>query len=241
MIDLHCHLDLYPNPADVVKECTKRDLYVLSITNTPSAWIKTAALAKDNKKIKTALGLHPQLAKERISELSLFNRLITETKYVGEIGLDGSPEFSSFWDEQVYVFDQILKSCCKNGGRIISIHSRRASKEVIDHLEKNPGFGKAILHWFTGGKKDLQKAIDIGCWFSVGPAMLKSKNGKELIKLMPTDRVITETDGPFAMMNNTSLMPWDVEIAISDLGKLWNASDNEVRLILKNNFLKLLS
>nr|WP_249038340.1 hypothetical protein [Paracoccus pantotrophus] len=44
MIDFHAHLDLYPDPHTVARECVVRDLYVLSVTTTPSAWSGTAAL-----------------------------------------------------------------------------------------------------------------------------------------------------------------------------------------------------
>src|ERR1035437_8151628 len=59
----------------------------------PSAWQGTSALAAPTKRIRTALGLHPQLAHERMNELPLFDSYLPETRYVGEIGLDGAPEF----------------------------------------------------------------------------------------------------------------------------------------------------
>src|ERR1035441_1290583 len=91
VIDFHCHLDLYPNPLAIRDECDRRGMYVLSVTTTPSAWKGTSALAAPTKRIRTALGLHPQLAHERMSELALFDSYLPETRYVGEIGLDGAP------------------------------------------------------------------------------------------------------------------------------------------------------
>ncbi len=37
MIDFHCHLDLFPNPSEIVKTCLDKGLYVLAVTTTPSA------------------------------------------------------------------------------------------------------------------------------------------------------------------------------------------------------------
>ena len=91
MIDFHCHIDLYPSPADVAQICADRGLYILSVTTTPSAWKVTASLA--GRRTQTTLGLHPQLAHERKSELPLFYDLLPQTAYVSEIGLDGAPEF----------------------------------------------------------------------------------------------------------------------------------------------------
>ena len=76
MIDFHCHLDLYPDPVAVVEQCSKDGTYVLSVTTTPSAWLGTKRLALHAPRIRTALGLHPQIAHERIRELSLFDTLI---------------------------------------------------------------------------------------------------------------------------------------------------------------------
>ena len=91
MIDFHCHLDLYPDPHAVVRECVARGLYVLSVTTTPSAWAGTVALARNAPRIRTALGLHPQIAHERKGELPLFERLLPEVRYVGETGLRWRP------------------------------------------------------------------------------------------------------------------------------------------------------
>jgi TatD DNase family protein len=67
MIDFHCHLDLYPNPQRLVEDCRKHGTYILSVTTTPSAWKGTNALANEATRIKTALGLHPQLAHQRLN------------------------------------------------------------------------------------------------------------------------------------------------------------------------------
>ena len=159
MIDFHAHLDLYPDPHAVVKTVTEMRMYVLSVTTTPSAWIKTNALAAKNPRIKTALGLHPQIAHDRIGELPLFDRLLPETKYVGEIGLDGSPELAKYWDIQNQAFQHILESCSRVGGRVMSIHSRRATTSVLDYIELYPRAGIPVLHYYSMGKSDNIKAI----------------------------------------------------------------------------------
>ncbi|WP_342212785.1 TatD family hydrolase [Pukyongiella litopenaei] len=126
---------------------------------------------------QTALGLHPQLAHERKSELPLFDQLLPQTDYVGEIGLDGAPEFRKSWQDQCDVFEHILRSCENAGGRVMSIHSRRAASAVVERLEACPSAGTPVLHWFSGSQKELDRAVDCGCWFSVGPAMLAGERG----------------------------------------------------------------
>lgn len=235
MIDFHCHLDLYPDPFAVTKGCVDRGLYVLSVTTTPSAWSGTARLATGAPRVRTALGLHPQLAHERKQELPLFERLIEQTRYVGEIGLDGAPEFKRFWDDQMLVFTRALDICRSAGGRVLSLHSRRAATAVLDEIETRPSVGTPILHWFSGSKGELDRASALGCWFSVGPAMLRGQKGRELAGHMPRERVLTESDGPFVQVEGRSVWPWEAGEAIPELGRIWNQSAAEVEQQLLSN------
>ncbi len=241
MIDMHCHLDLYPDPYAVVERCKSDGCYVLSVTTTPKAWHGTSALADGCGRVHTALGLHPQLARDRWREIELFDELLPRVKYVGEIGLDGGRTFRSSFERQVAVFLHILRNLEKCGGRLMSLHSRCASGAVIDLLAEHPDAGLPVLHWFTGSKSDLRAANSIGCWFSVGPAMLATKRGRELVMGMPRGRVLTETDGPFARARGECLMPWDVESAVRKLSNLWGCDLTETRDILMDNLKQVLS
>jgi TatD DNase family protein len=241
MIDFHCHLDLYPKPEEVVRECVARKMYVLSVTTTPLAWSGTTALASGQERIRTGLGLHPQLAGDRKNEVALFRDLLPATRYVGEIGLDGSPECLPYWQDQVEVFERILSLCVAVGGRILSVHSRRAESEVLSRLESFNGAGTMVLHWFSGKSRDLQRAIALGCWFSVGPAMLRTKTGCKLVEMMPRDRVLTESDGPFASYNGRPAMPWDVEEAVKGISSIWQESPSEVEAQLMLNLKTLVT
>lgn len=240
MIDFHCHLDLYPSPAQTIDRADKAGIYVLSVTTTPSAWIGTARMARGKKRIRTALGIHPQVAHERLRELPLFDELGSRTRFFGEIGLDGSSEFRKHAKDQSLAFDHALKVAQKQGGKILTIHSRAAATPVLDAIEKHRGCGAPILHWFTGTERELARAIDLGCWFSVGPAMLKSNNGRRLAASMPRDRVITETDGPFAKVNSAQLEPTDSWLAVEQLAVMWRQSKSTTVSSLKNNLRELL-
>lgn len=236
MIDFHCHVDLYPDPRSIIRTCVAQGLYVLSVTNTPSAWHGTAALATGVPRVRTALGLHPQLASERVGELDLFRKLLPTVRYVGEIGLDGTAEHRSSWAMQLRVFNEILDACGQLGGRILSVHSRGAAKAVLDALAAHQPAGTAVLHWFSGTQRELSRALEMGCWFSVGPAMLVGAKGRALVNRMPHGRVVPESDGPFARVADHPLNPWDVEPVYRELGLLWGVSINDVRQQLYNNF-----
>jgi TatD DNase family protein len=235
LIDFHCHLDLYPDPVREVRDAEAAGVYVLSVTTTPRAWVRTAQLAKGHKRIRTALGLHPQLAHERHNELGLFEDLLPRSRYVGEIGLDGGPGYREHKALQRKVFDTVLHLSNKGGGRIMSIHSRHAVDEILDQLAKVPGAGLPILHWFSGTSSQLRRAADIGCWFSVGPAMLRGAKGRSLAKAMPRNRILTETDGPFGSGPDGPLHPADAWIAVKQLAGIWEVPLVEAKRQLFDN------
>ncbi|MGV8691774.1 TatD family hydrolase, partial [Pseudomonas aeruginosa] len=111
----------------------------------------------------------------------------------------------------------------------MTIHRRASASAVLDELTGIDGV--PILHWFTGTKSQLKKAIDIGCWFSVGPGMLSTKKGVELVSMMPQNKILTETDGPFTKYKGNPLMPWQCDIAVNILSSMWNQSSAHTSII----------
>ena len=146
-----------------------------------------------------------------------------------DIGTSRLTCLSTFW-----------RKCREAGGRIMSLHSRRASGALLDYLERFTEAGTPVLHWFSGSFRELETAIDLGCWFSVGPAMLASEKGRALAARMPRERVLTESDGPFAQLNGEAVMPWHVEQAVGDLALIWSVPQQDVRQLINRNLRSLL-
>lgn len=240
MVDFHCHLDLHEDPHSVIQECRARGVRVLSVTTTPRAWDGSSALAQGSENVLTALGIHPQLVKSADHELSLFRELLDRTRFVGEIGIDGSADFSDTLDEQKSLFSSALKSCESIGGRILSIHSRNASCEVLNEIERTVKTSTPVLHWFSGTMADLERAVTLGCWFSVGPPMFYSAKGMKLIRAMPRERILTESDSPFASLKSVRILPWDVAEHLGQLGDILGLNTKETMDLIESNLEQLL-
>lgn len=239
-MDLHCHLDLYPNPLELAHKVNEQCEFTLLVTTSPKAWIETSKRMKAFSNIQTALGLHPEIAHLKQDELSLFLDSIKKTPFIGEIGLDGSPKYKGTFDLQIQIFDKVMAECSFQGNKIISIHSRGATKEILNILMKYPNSGKPILHWYSGNLKDLEVAIKLGCRFSIGLQMIKSKKGQEIIRNIPKELVLLETDGPFTSLKDDFLYPWDTEKIIPYLGEIWGCDSKECIQQLNVNLRSLL-
>lgn len=241
LIDFHCHLDLYPDPAATARKAAEDGVYVLSVTTTPSAFAGTLALAPVGSRIRTALGLHPELAASRRHELRLFHELLPTVGYVGEVGLDGSPPHRDTLTTQGEVLHEILDACAAMGGRIISLHSRGAAEMLLDMLEFEPLAGTFVLHWFSAKPAIVERAAALGCWFSIGPAMMASRSGCDAVDAMPLDRLLPETDGPFGMADGVPLVPGAYGAAYRDVAHLKGTSVEAAERLMTNNFRRLIA
>ncbi|HEY0794816.1 MAG TPA: Qat anti-phage system TatD family nuclease QatD [Acidisarcina sp.] len=206
-VDFHCHLDLYPDHARQVEDCEKAALYTLAVTTTPKAWKRNHELVMQTKYVRAALGLHPQLVAERATELSLWDDLLPEARYIGEVGLDASPRYFRSLPLQQEVFHHILAATARVGGKVLSVHSVRAVTKVLDcieaHFPKGVA-GRIVLHWFTGSLSEARRALDLGCFFSVNMAMLEKQSHLKMVATFPSERLLTETDGPFAQASSSA-------------------------------------
>ncbi len=238
LVDAHVHLDLYPDPAAAVDACEAAGVYAICMTTTPKAWKGTSSLVSHARRIRCAIGLHPQVAAERRAEVELGISLMTETAYVGEIGLDGTMPPATH-PVQRTVFRRMLEGATSSGGRVVSVHSRRAVDDVLSLLRRYTDKNLVILHWFTGTPRQLRQAIELGCWFSVGPAMTSTTRGRSLASSMPPERVLTESDGPFGKLRGKSLMPGDVGVCYDHLASCWEVSQEEVENTVMENFVRL--
>lgn len=195
MIDTHCHFDMMANPEKYIQEAENRGDIIIGMTNRPSHFQMGISHLEGFKRIRLALGLHPQLAHEALSELDIFDSLIDKTSYVGEIGLDFSRDSYRSKKTQIECLQHILCSL-QTRKKIISVHSRRAEKELFATL-KEYSIKNVIFHWYSGPIDLIPDIIGEGYYFSINEAMTLSPNGKRIIAAIPRDRLLTETDAPY--------------------------------------------
>jgi TatD DNase family protein len=235
-------MDLYPDLPTAIREADAAEIFTLAVTTTPRAWPRNFELASKTKHVRAALGLHPQLVAERSGEIDLWESYLPEARYVGEVGIDASPRYYSSIDLQKQVFERILKQCAKAGGKILTVHGVRASALVLDMVEACLPLskGKVVLHWFTGSKVEARRAVDLGCYFSVNAQMMRNEKGRGLVSILPSDRLLTETDGPFTSHGDRPARPADVLVAIEKMASLRRVMPEKMSETVERNLRALL-
>lgn len=238
LVDTHCHVDLYPDAGPILAAAASHRVLVVAVTNAPSVFFHTKRLAEHCPFLLPAAGLHPELVATHGHELDRLLPLLEETQFVGEVGLDYVTRDQGLRERQRRVFEAILDRCAALGGKVLTVHSRRASGDVISTV--GAGYnGSVILHWFSGTKREAEQALKNGCYFSVNPAMLVSKSSQQLLALLPRERVLTETDGPFVSHQRSPATPTQTAIVARHLALLWSIPEDEVRTLLLDNFRRL--
>jgi TatD DNase family protein len=186
--------------------------------------------------------LHPQLVAERASEISLWEEYLAEARYIGEVGLDGGPRFHRSLDLQKEIFQRVLQRCARAGGKFITVHSVRSAKPVLDMIEKHfpRGAGGVVLHWFTGSKAEARRAVDLGCYFSVNAEMLRKEQHRDLVRSMPVERILTETDGPFTRTADGPTRPSDIRAVIHAIAQCRDAGADAMATTVRTNLITFL-
>lgn len=239
MIDTHCHIDLYPDPISLANECERLGVITIGVTNLPSHFERGHPHLRKNRYVRLALGLHPLYAEEHKNEFPLFIKNLSSTSYIGEVGLDFSKEGIATKEIQVETFGKIL-SVLRGQQKVISLHSRKAESVVLGMLVENK-ISCAIFHWYSGPLSLIESITSAGYYLSVNPAMVVSKSGSEIIRRIPKEKILTESDGPFVTVKGQAVRPNDVQIVIGHLSKLWNISQEQVEMQIKQNFFNLIA
>lgn len=203
-VDAHVHLsdEEYSDSIGELMDETKSSNVVSVVSN--SMDLKTSLgsikLAKEySGTVYAALGIHPWTVNDlREDGLQQMLGLISEQRQnravvaVGEIGLDH--KYAKIWDKQLMVFNKMLHAAEKLDLPVI-IHSRGTAEQIVEML---PSFNikKVLLHWFSNPVSVLSKIVEKGYYVSEGPSTAYSNGIREVVRRMPLNNLLTETDGP---------------------------------------------
>jgi TatD DNase family protein len=100
----------------------------------------------------------------------------------------------------------------------------------------SPDNAKVVLHWFTGSSSEAQRAINLGCYFSVNAQMAANARTAKIVAALPCDRILTETDGPFAHTGGQPSRPINVANSLEAIAATRGDTVAEVEDFVRQNF-----
>jgi TatD DNase family protein len=248
MIDVHCHLeqDDYSSDRDeIIEKCKKELKAVITSCAHPRDFDLTMQMVEKHKNfVFASCGIHPEYIKE-VSEKEIEDTIekIKQNKdrlaAIGETGMD------KFWIQEVDwqakqkdLFINLI-SLAKKIDKPLVVHSRDAYSDVLEILE-NENAKKVLLHLW-GERKLINNIIKNDWYISVGPILLKSKNHKKIIRDMPIERIMTETDSPWFGIEEKIGIPTNVKFVVQKISEIKKINIEDVDKITTQNAIKFFS
>lgn len=206
LFDTHTHLNDQAFDADredVIRRAREAGVELLVNVGFNRRTIEqTLELARQYEFIYAAVGWHPHDAQDlKDEDLEWIEELaLTEPKVVaiGEMGLDYYHNHSAK-EVQKDVFRRQI-ALAKRTNKPIIIHDRDAHRDVVDILKKEGADAVGgVMHCFGGSVEIARECLDLGFYISFGgPLTFKNaKKPKEVVKEIPLDRLLIETDSPY--------------------------------------------
>ncbi|MES2833976.1 MAG: TatD family hydrolase [Pseudomonadota bacterium] len=175
---------------------------MVEISDKLSTFEATHALAMAHPDIWCTVGAHPHEAKDHTAMTAADLVALAQRPRVvgiGECGLDFHYDLSPR-DVQAAVFREHIKAAREIGLPLV-VHTREADDVMADILTEEHARGafKLLMHCYTSGPELAETAAKLGAWFSVsGIATFKAaEDVRTVIRAMPADRIIVETDCPY--------------------------------------------
>jgi TatD DNase family protein len=239
LLDTHCHLANYGTAIEVLTSAQGANVHVIAVSEDPGQYRTLRAKLGPRAGVTCAIGMHPLRAHTfTTADLTRFFRLLPQASWVGEIGLDFSRVGRDTRRQQLRVFDAVL-SDPRLRSLPVTVHSRGAEKDTIARL--TDAGTTAILHWYSGPLAHVDDALAAGLRFSINPAMTTTVKGRALIERLPADRILLETDGPFARHRHRPSQPADLLWIVEQLAAYWDLSSRQAITQIVNNQHRLLA
>ena len=206
LIDSHVNLhapQFAEDQAEVIQRARDAGVrLMLTICDKVSSFEAVHAIAMAHEDIWATVGTHPHEAKENPAlDHKTLEKLAARPKVVGigECGLDFHYDLSPR-EVQADVFRAHV-TAARNTGLPLVVHTREADDAMGQILEEEHAKGpfKLLMHCYTSGPDLARRAAALGAWFSVsGIATFKAaEEVRAVIRDMPADRIIVETDCPY--------------------------------------------
>lgn len=207
IIDVHAHYedDRFSEDLEQTLEKLKQNgvEFVINAGAGIESSIGAVKIANEHENIYATIGIHPEFVDkgdniQSLKDIYVENKNKEKIVAIGEIGLDYHYT-KEFKEEQKKLFKEQLELAYELG-LPVQIHSRDASidtVEVLESTDKKPE--KIMFHCFDLNEQTAKYIVEKGYSISVGGNLTykRTETAIKVIKEMPLDKIMTETDSPY--------------------------------------------
>ncbi|MEZ4102964.1 MAG: TatD family hydrolase [Candidatus Paceibacterota bacterium] len=206
--DSHSHLNLSDFESDkkeVIEKMNSEKVGTLTVGTSLETSKEAVRLAKENENLFACIGLHPnESGKEDFNKEDYEKLLGEKTICVGECGLDyfrgeerGAQEID-FRKQIDFALEHDLPLMLHIRPRKGTLDAYEDTLEILEEYKKTAGDKlRGQAHFFAGNIEIAKKFLDLGFYISFTGVITFTKDYDEVLKSVPLDRLLTETDSPF--------------------------------------------
>ncbi len=205
LFDIHSHLNFHQFNKDrdeMIGVMRKNGIWTICVgvdEKTSRECLELAESSGVDGGIFAAVGKHPTESGEDFNA-GYFSALAAhpEVVAIGECGLDMFRQEKKDLERQKRIFEKQIDLALELDKPLI-VHCRDSHQETIKILSARAGQGlKGDIHFFSGNWKEAQKYLDLGFSISFAGPITFTNEYDEVIKKTPLERIMAETDSPFA-------------------------------------------
>lgn len=247
MIDTHCHID-FQDFDDIRDDIIKESRLKLSgIINSGTSFEGNKRALELSKKEKDfifpSLGFHPvssadfsedeiQIAKDHIIDN------IEDMVAVGEVGMDFFyVKAKSARKRQAEIFKDFAEIAQEHKKPIL-IHARDCERKALNII-KEYDIPEVVFHCYSGSLKTAKRIIDSNYYMSFSTMICYSNHHQKIIKEIPLEHVLTETDSPYLSPFDGINKPSNVVYVAKKISEIKSIDFNDVEKITENNAKKV--
>jgi TatD DNase family protein len=205
-IDVHSHLQFPQYDADraeVISHAEVAGVAIINVGTDLETSKKAVEYGRAHENMWAIVGLHPTDVADAAFEYDAFKKLGQDSKVIaiGECGLDFFHSKSEDVGRQTAIFIEHIR-LANELGKPLMLHvrngkdGRNAYQEALSILKQYARI-PASFHFFAGTAADLKDIIAAGYYVSFTGVITFTKDYDELVKMVPSDRIMSETDAPF--------------------------------------------
>ena len=246
IIDSHCHLDYEPlvnNIDQVLLDAKKNNITnLLTIGTSLDSSKKVLELVSKYPNVYGAIGIHPNSTTgnlEKLNEILLLKKKNKKIVAFGETGLDYFYKRSDKKD-QILAFEKHVEFSILENVPVI-VHTRDADDDTILIIKKYYKKTNFVIHCFTGKLDFAKNLLNLNCLISFSGIITfkKSNDLRDVVKYVPLERMLIETDSPYLSpdpFRGKSNEPANVKIVAETVASIKNISFDQVAISTTANF-----
>lgn len=229
--DAHFHL----REDTLIGELRMHRIQGIANAESPDEYADLKQKLHDFQGIRISAGIHPWKA-DQVTWREMMP-IMEEVSFIGEIGLD------NVWckvnmQKQKEIFERSLQYASDMHKPVI-LHLKGMEQEALSYLKRYEN--KYLVHWYSC-LDYIQDYRELGCYFTVGPSVGKDEAVNQLVKQIPLDHLMVESDGLEALawceQRSVDVKEYTTLLrrSIAEIAKIKNGKESQVKQALNDTF-----